>query len=132
MTSTAEPGVDNFRVSYGNLSTGANVGFVEVHASRVGQVATINYRGVGVNLNASFRSDAKANLQRSVIVNGAVVCGSVTVGNDSIPASLELNARLQNVGDAVADNDAVPLSQLTTLSNFYVNELRDRVAALYA
>src|SRR5690348_5490670 len=53
---TATPGEDNFRVDYGTVNNFAATGFVEIHATRIGQVAFVNYRCLGVNLNSSFRA----------------------------------------------------------------------------
>lgn len=133
VSSTATPEENNFRVSYGNLTTGANVGFVEIHASRVGQVATIIYRAIGVNLNASHRADARNTYNRAVHFKKNLTVRGVTIGIVSGVNTISAGGvKITNAADAVDAADAVPLGQLNTLSDFYVNDLRDRVAALYS
>jgi len=101
---TATPGEDNFRVDYGNVNNFASTGFVEIHVSRIGQVAVINQRGLGVNLNSSHRDDARANIQRSVSVATDVVVNSLTVpgsfsAGDAISAGMQ---RIRNISTVSA------------------------------
>jgi len=107
---TATPDANNFRVDYGNVNNAASTGFVEIHSSRVGQVATINYRAVGVNLNASFRSDAKANLQRSVIAPNAAAQGLNLPGRFTAQNDISANGlRFRKIADALASGDMLNL-----------------------
>lgn len=134
----AVPGVDSFRVDYGNVNNAASTGFVEIHSSRVGQVATVNYRGVGVNLNASFRSDAKANLQRSVIVNGAATVTSVldaaalnAVGSVALATGggATINASAKRLQNATATNatDAATKQAVAAVSPVRGALIRERL-----
>ncbi|TXH54006.1 MAG: exo-alpha-sialidase [Desulfurellales bacterium] len=125
VNATATPGADNFRVSYGNITGGANVGFVEVHASRVGQVAFVNYRGLGANLSFSHRADAVKNLERSVVVSGNVQAEGLNVGPSgnfdfsATPAAVSAkNDRVRALAVPVAANDLIPRDYLAdTLFN---------------
>jgi len=135
---SAVPDVDNFRVDYGNVNNAASTGFVEIHSSRVGQVATINYRAIGVNLNASFRGDAKANLQRSAIVNGAAtVAGTLdatalnSVGNVALATGggATISASGKRLQNATATNaaDAATLAAVAAVSPVRGALLRERL-----
>ncbi|TXH45853.1 MAG: exo-alpha-sialidase [Desulfurellales bacterium] len=135
---SAVPDVDNFRVDYGNVNNAASTGFVEIHSSRVGQVATINYRAIGVNLNASFRGDAKANLQRSAIVNGAAtVAGTLdatalnSVGNVALATGggATISASGKRLQNATATNatDAATLESVAAVSPVRGALLRERL-----
>jgi len=112
------PGADDFRIDYGNVANFAQTGFVEINAARVGQVAVINYRGLGVNLNASLRDDAMPNLQRSVIANqNATVQGLTVTG--SLDFSTILSAGMQRLRDltTVSASDIINLATFTGLTS---------------
>ena len=109
----AAPGVDNFRVDYGNVNNFAQAGFVEIHTSRAGQVAVINYRGLGVNLNASLRTDARKNLQRSIRVAKNATSLSLTV-----PDSFTVNGGVSAGAQRIRDLSVLSSTDLINLSEF--------------
>lgn len=110
---SATPGADNFRVDYGNVNNFAATGFVEIHVSRIGQIATINQRGLGANLNSSHREDARANLQRSARVMRDTSVNSLRVPG-SLVAGADISAGLQRVRDLTAHTN----TDLVTLATF--------------
>lgn len=127
---TVEPPIDNFRVDYGNINAAASTGFVEVHASRIGQIATVNYRGLGKNLNASDRQDGRWTITRSVKVNANFDSSAMAVTDSAeFRGTISMSAhRLRNLEGGGLDNDAITRSQLDE----QYAELKDRVNALYA
>jgi hypothetical protein len=123
------PAIDNFRVDYGNVNNFAQAGFVEVNSDRIGQVALVNYRGLGVNLNASLLDLPTPNIERSLITaQGATVGVGVTVeGVTTIQSSVDLaqNAlaeiffggkRAQNVGTPIADGDLLTIQKALAMN----------------
>lgn len=131
---TVEPPVDNFRVDYGNLNAAASTGFVEVHASRIGQIATVDYRGLGKNLNASDRQDGRWTITRSVKVNANFDSSAMAVTDSAeFRGTISMNdLRFRDGAEAIDDTDALTLGQVETMSTDAIDELRDRVNALYA
>lgn len=124
---TVTPGENNFRVDYGNVNNAASTGFVEIHASRIGQVAVNSYRAIGGNLNSSHRSDAVKNIQRSVSVAGGLTSEGLSIsggmlargnvalatgGGSTISAG---GKRILAVASAVADTDAMTFGDVVGL-----------------
>lgn len=126
----ATPAANNFRVSYGNVNNFASVGFVEIHASRVGQVAVINYRGLGVNLNSSLRTDARKNLERSlstpknataqslVVAGTSALSGNVSMASATLAEILFHSARVKNVSSNAGTNDLLTIERALAMHAF--------------
>jgi len=112
------PGVDNFRIDYGNVANFAQAGFVELNASRIGQIAVINYRGLGVNLNASLLDDATPNIERSVSTPANVTARGLSVTGSLSFIPPVLSAGMQRIRDlsSVSANDIISLSKFLGLT----------------
>lgn len=104
---SVEPSATFFRVSYGNEKARASVGFVEVEPARAGEIAIFNYTGAGVNLNASFRSDARKNFERSIKTGGAVGVNSLFAGIGVSSGFLSGGGQKLRTGAAVDGTDAL-------------------------
>ena len=112
------PGEDNFRIDYGNVANFAQVGFVELNSSRIGQIAVINYRGLGVNLNASLLDDATPNIQRSVSTPANVTARGLSVTGSLSFIPPVLSAGMQRIRDlsSVSANDIINISKFLGLT----------------
>lgn len=110
------PGVNNFRVDYGNVNNFAQTGFVEIHADRIGQVASINYRGLGNNLNASHRADAVPNIQRSIRTPLNATAAGLTMTALEIAAGISAKNKRFGGVNAVIAGDLVSLAQFIGLN----------------
>lgn len=117
------PDSDEFRVDY-DADTYIGTGFVEVHASRVGQFFKVGYHGLGTP--PRWLTHLRATL---AISGDFSVAGNLTVGSrlrvvdeyddEYFSAEgAEISAhgnRVQNVGTAVDEYDALPLGQAESL-----------------
>lgn len=124
------PAVNNFRTDYGNVNTFAQAGFVEVHVSRVGQVAVVNYRGLGVNLNSSLRADARKNLQRSMTVaknanvqsltalGASTLSGNVSMASGALAEIFFNGATVKNVLSTAAAGDLLNIFKALSMRAF--------------
>lgn len=110
------PAVNNFRVDYGNVNNFAQTGFVEIHADRIGQVASINYRGLGNNLNASRRADAVPNIQRSIRTPLNATAAGLTMPALEITAGISAKNKRFGGVNAVTAGDLVSLAQFIGLN----------------
>lgn len=117
------PDADEFRVDY-DADTYIGTGFVEVHSSRVGQFFKVGYHGLGTPPRWL------THLRATLAISGAFsVAGNLTVGTrlrvvneydeEYFSAEgAEISAhgnRVQNVGTAVDEYDALPLGQAESL-----------------
>lgn len=123
---TTIPVYATYRIDYSALTFWSHC-FVELHETRIGEVFTITYHGLGTGLNSSNRSDDRFNIERSVNVAGNAAAESLNVlgaavlrGNTGLAiataAELFMNLnRMQDVGDASGAADLVSLSKFAEL-----------------
>lgn len=116
------PDADEFRVDY-DADGYFGTGFVEVHASRVGQYFMTGYHGVGTPPRWLTHLRAALSVTGDFSVAGSLTVGQrLSVGDEYdeyfSAEGAEISAhgnRLQDVANAVDEYDGVPLGQAESL-----------------
>lgn len=121
------PSADNFRVDY-DASGYTGTGFVEVHESRLGETFVVGYHGLGtpprwltrlmatleVDFDAAIAGDLEVGTDLDV-TGDTILEGDVQLGLDTGSEISASGKQVQDVGDAVASTDGLPLGQAEDL-----------------
>lgn len=117
------PDADEFRVDY-DADTFIGTGFVEVHASRVGQYFMVGYHGLGtpprwlthlratLSVSEDFAVAGDLEVGQTLTVDEyADLRGSVSMASAELAEINANNKRVQNVGTAVDEYDGLSVGQ---------------------